>query len=112
MVTSLSLGSSYPLFSNSRIRPSDSSGRLVRSRDVLSLPFSRSLTSLPPSLHSTQRAETELDYSDSVTLCISTSLIINFPMPRFAVLPISLGVTIAAFSGTVCPLAVLHPSFP
>jgi hypothetical protein len=48
-----------------------------------------------------QRAEIDLDYSDCLTLVISTSLIINFPRPRFAVLPISLGVTLSGLSGTV-----------
>lgn len=48
-----------------------------------------------------KRAETEIDYTDAVTLAISTSLVVNFPRPRFAVLPISLGITLVGLSGTV-----------
>jgi hypothetical protein len=54
-----------------------------------------------------QRAETELEYSDSVTLAISTGLVINFPRPRFAVLPISLGVTLVGLHGTVRPQVLI-----
>lgn len=34
-------------------------------------------------------------------MAIDTKLVINFPKPRFAVLPISLGLTVHRFSGTV-----------
>ena len=42
-----------------------------------------------------------MDYLDSVSLSISTSVLINFPKPRFAVLPVSLGVELASIGGTV-----------
>ncbi|KAI9632331.1 uncharacterized protein MKK02DRAFT_40635 [Dioszegia hungarica] len=74
-VTSISLGTSYPLFSNARIRPADGQGHL--------------------------RAEIDMDYSDAVSLSLSTAVLVNFPRPRFAVLPVSLGVELAAIGGTL-----------
>lgn len=47
------------------------------------------------------RVEVDVDYTDSISLAIETKLLINLPRPRFAVLPISLGLTIERFSGTV-----------
>jgi hypothetical protein len=48
-----------------------------------------------------QRAEIDIDYLDTTSLSLSTSLLINFPRPRFAVLPVSLGVQLASIGGTV-----------
>lgn len=48
-----------------------------------------------------QRVEVDLDYTDNVSLDISTCLLVNFPRPRFAVLPIRLGLTLERFSGTL-----------
>lgn len=81
-------------------------------------PPSQLLLKLTRSLHGyarltvIQRAETELDYTDSVTLAISTSLVVNFPRPRFAVLPISLGITLVGLSGTVRHLPHLNHRTP
>ncbi|GHJ89737.1 hypothetical protein NliqN6_6139 [Naganishia liquefaciens] len=74
-VTSLSLGKSYPLLSNARIRPADGQGGL--------------------------RAEVDVDYTDSIHLSLATSLVINFPQPRFAILPVALGVELVGFGGTI-----------
>lgn len=50
---------------------------------------------------SPQRVEVDLDYTDHVSLDISTCVVVNFPRPRFAVLPIRLGLTLERFSGTL-----------
>lgn len=63
------------MLSNSRIRPADGEGRV--------------------------RAEVDLDYADTVSLAISTAVLINFPRPRFAVLPVAIGVELVSFGGTV-----------
>jgi hypothetical protein len=42
-----------------------------------------------------------VDYLDSVSLSLSTAVLINFPRPRFAVLPVSLGVELVSLGGTV-----------
>ncbi|WWC87517.1 uncharacterized protein L201_002407 [Kwoniella dendrophila CBS 6074] len=74
-VTSLSLGKAYPLLSNARIRPADGQGRI--------------------------RAEIDIDYLDSISLSLSTAVLVNFPRPRFAVLPVSLGVELVSIGGTL-----------
>lgn len=48
-----------------------------------------------------QRAEVDVDYTDSIHLSLATSLVINFPQPRFAILPVALGVELVGFGGTV-----------
>lgn len=74
-VTEADFGDAYPIFTNARVRPADDTGRT--------------------------RIEIDVDYSDQITLAIDTKLLINFPKPRFAVLPVSLGLTIVRFSGTL-----------
>ena len=49
-----------------------------------------------------QRIEVDVDYTDHVSLAVDTKIIVNFPKPNFAILPISLGLTLVRFSGTVC----------
>lgn len=43
----------------------------------------------------------DVDLSDHITLGIDTQLVINFPRPSFAILPVSLIVSIVNFSGTL-----------
>lgn len=51
--------------------------------------------------HSSQRIEVDVDYSDHVTLAVDTRIVVNFPKPRFAILPVSLGLTLNTFHATV-----------
>ncbi|EPQ31035.1 uncharacterized protein PFL1_01224 [Pseudozyma flocculosa PF-1] len=74
-VTEADFGDAYPVFTNARVRPADDTGRM--------------------------RIEVDVDYSDQITLAIDTKLLINFPKPRFAVLPVSISLTIVRFSGTL-----------
>lgn len=46
----------------------------------------------------------DLDYNDSIHLSIATNIVVNFPQPRFAVLPVNLGVEVLGFGGTVSTL--------
>jgi len=50
---------------------------------------------------SMQRIEAEIEYVDQIELSIETQLVVNYPRPRFAILPISLGLVIERLSGTV-----------
>lgn len=43
----------------------------------------------------------DVDLSDTITLGINTRLLLNFPRPKFAAVPISLTVSIVRFSGTL-----------
>ncbi|GAA5923649.1 ERMES complex subunit MMM1 [Sporobolomyces koalae] len=75
-VDEVELGEGYPELSNARVRPSGNTGEGLR-------------------------VELDLDYTDKVSLAVSTRVVMNFPRPRFAVLPVSLALTLQRFSGTV-----------
>ncbi|KAI9677625.1 MAG: ERMES complex subunit mmm1 [Caeruleum heppii] len=93
-VTELSLGEDFPIFSNCRVTPVEEDeqwqdgGRLQARMDV--------------------------DLSDFITLGIETKLVLNYPKPVTAVLPVALTVTVVRFSGTLAvsfvPSSPLGPS--
>ncbi|KAF3173778.1 ERMES complex subunit mmm1, variant 2 [Orbilia oligospora] len=75
-ITEISLGEDFPIFSNCRITPSpDEPGKLQARMDV--------------------------DLSDVITLGVETRLLLNYPKPLVAVLPVGLSVSILRFSGTL-----------
>lgn len=82
-VTECLLGNSYPTLSNARVRPRDDQGRV--------------------------RVEIDVEYTDLLSLALRTAVLVNYPKPRFAVLPISLGVRITRFSGTLSLSLTSHP---
>ncbi|WAR60152.1 hypothetical protein PtB15_9B89 [Puccinia triticina] len=86
-VTEVEFGKEYPACTNARVRPADETGRM--------------------------RVEIDIDYSDRVTLAIETKVVVNFPTARFAVLPISLGLTLNQLSATIMaeipPIAIPLP---
>ncbi|GAA5861360.1 hypothetical protein JCM3774_000223 [Rhodotorula dairenensis] len=75
-VDEVELGEAYPVLTDARVRPSGSDGEGVR-------------------------VELDVDYSDRVVLAVSTRVVLNFPRPRFAILPVSLSVSLERFSGTL-----------
>ncbi|GAA5956298.1 hypothetical protein JCM3765_005622 [Sporobolomyces pararoseus] len=75
-VEEVELGEGFPQLSDARVRPSGNDGEGLR-------------------------VEVDLDYADKVSLSLSTRVVMNFPRPRFAVLPVSLSLTLQRFSGTV-----------
>jgi maintenance of morphology protein 1 len=42
-----------------------------------------------------------LDYTDHLSLGIETKVLINFPKPKFAILPVSLALALVRLSATV-----------
>ena len=81
-ITEISLGEEFPIFSNCRVialedeTPGQTGGRLQALMDV--------------------------DLSDdNLTLAIDTSLILNYPKPFSAILPVALAVSVVRFSGTL-----------
>ncbi|KAK9461275.1 maintenance of mitochondrial morphology protein 1 [Lipomyces oligophaga] len=73
-VTELDIGEEFPIFSNCKIYPcEDDPGRLEARLDV--------------------------DLADSITLGIDTRLLLNYPAPMIAILPVSLSVSIVRFTG-------------
>jgi maintenance of morphology protein 1 len=75
-ITEVALGEEFPIFSNCRISPSeDDPGQLQARMDV--------------------------DLNDALTLGIETKLLLNWPRPLVAVLPMALVVSVVRFSGTL-----------
>ncbi|KAA8643261.1 hypothetical protein EYZ11_011516 [Aspergillus tanneri] len=80
-VTDISLGEEFPIFSNCRIiavdDPNSDGGRLQALMDV--------------------------DLSDdNLSIAIETSLLLNYPKPCSAILPVALSISVVRFSGTLC----------
>lgn len=66
--------------------------------------FSSKPSSAPPASSSSSpslQVHLQVTYSGNLTLGLSTSLLINYPSPRFMSLPLKLSVTSIAFSGTM-----------
>ncbi|RUS22587.1 hypothetical protein BC937DRAFT_88348 [Endogone sp. FLAS-F59071] len=82
-VTELNLGDEFPIFSNARIRPSDDLGQMVGCF------FPKPMSSWQNSIF-TPRAEIDFDFNDQLSLGIDTHILVNWPKPRFAALPVSL----------------------
>lgn len=61
----------------------------------------RSVTSEARSNCSSQQIEVDMQYTDTLSVSISTSVLLNYPLPSFARLPISLTISLAVFSSTV-----------
>ena len=51
-------------------------------------------------------ARLDVDLSDAITLGVETKLMLNYPVPLVAVLPVALAVSVVRFSGTVSSLTV------
>ncbi|KAJ5570250.1 uncharacterized protein N7459_009680 [Penicillium hispanicum] len=89
-VTDISLGEEFPIFSNCRIiavdDPNSDGGRLQALLDV--------------------------DLSDdNLSIAVETSLVLNYPKPRSAILPVALSVSVVRFSGTLC-ISLIPASTP
>lgn len=86
-VTEISLGEEFPIFSNCRVMPVDENGNTIKE-----------LTG-----HRGERlqARMDVDLSDMLTLGIETKLVLNYPKPFVAVLPVALAVSVVRFSGTL-----------
>lgn len=80
-VTEISLGEDFPIFSNCRVHPVE---------DGSSGPDGARL-----------QARMDVDLSDLLTLGVETKMILNWPKPLTAILPVALAVSIVRFSGTL-----------
>ncbi|CAL3970012.1 hypothetical protein PZA11_006330 [Diplocarpon coronariae] len=89
-VTELSLGEDFPIFSNCRVIPVDEDG--------LSLGLGERGGKRE---HERLQARMDVDLSDFITLAVETKLLLNYPKPLAAVLPVALAVSVVRFSGTL-----------
>ena len=94
-VTEISLGEEFPIFSNCRVIPVDENGQPVKQ-----MPGKRG-TNRGGLGESRLQARMDVDLSDVVTLGIETKLVLNYPKPFSAVLPVALAVSVVRFSGTL-----------
>ena len=94
-VTEISLGEEFPIFSNCRVIPVDEDGTPVKA------PIGRK-GGLGANLgESTLQARMDVDLGDVITLGVETKLVLNYPKPRVAVMPVALSVSVMRFSGTL-----------
>ncbi|KAI5804059.1 hypothetical protein DFH27DRAFT_553843 [Peziza echinospora] len=92
-VTEVNLGDDFPIFSNCRICPVDSNSSGGAGEGKV-------------------QARMNVDLSDLITLGIETRLLLNYPKPLVAVLPVALAVSIVRFSGTLSISFVPSPAQP
>lgn len=86
-VTEISLGEEFPIFSNCRVIPVNEDGMPIRE--------------LKGNRGEMLQARMDVDLGDVVTLGIETKLVLNYPKPFVAVLPVALAVSVVRFSGTL-----------
>jgi maintenance of morphology protein 1 len=95
-VTELSLGEDFPIFSNCRVIPVDEDGlsSTTGGRE-------REGGGAKGREHGRLQARMDVDLSDFITLALETKLLLNYPKPLVAVLPVALAVSVVRFSGTL-----------
>ena len=91
-VTEIELGDEFPIFSNCRVIPVEEGGLGLGSPNK---------SEGSGSSEGRLQARMDVDLSDVITLGIETTLMLNWPRPRVAVLPVALAVSVVRFSGTV-----------
>ena len=94
-VTEIALGDEFPIFSNCRVMPAE---------DGFAVGGSTAEGKSGGSAGSEEgrlQARMDVDLSDVITLGIETTLVLNYPKPLVAVLPVALAVSVVRFSGTL-----------
>ncbi|TQS38714.1 hypothetical protein Golomagni_00774 [Golovinomyces magnicellulatus] len=94
-VTELSLGDEFPIFSNCRVIPVDEDGLSIEDEK------NRSSKGGGNKEFNRLQARMDVDLSDFITLAVETKLLLNYPKPLVAVLPVALAVSVVRFSGTL-----------
>lgn len=99
-VTEISLGEEFPILSNCRVHPVDDDDGDTNGPEGPRL-----------------QARMDVDLSDFITLGVETKMVLNYPNPLTAVLPVALAVSVERFSGTLSvsflpshPTPASHPS--
>ncbi|ORY17666.1 hypothetical protein BCR34DRAFT_621829 [Clohesyomyces aquaticus] len=94
-VTEIALGDEFPIFSNCRVMPAeDGFGSAGGSGGGLNVGGGGSE-------EGRLQARMDVDLSDVITLGVETTLVLNYPKPFVAVLPVALAVSVVRFSGTL-----------
>jgi maintenance of morphology protein 1 len=99
-VTEIALGDEYPIFSNCRVMPAEDGFWAGGGSG-----------GIPGAEEGRLQARMDVDLSDVITLGIETTLVLNYPKPLVAVLPVALAVSVVRFSGTLA-LSFIPSSTP
>jgi maintenance of morphology protein 1 len=99
-VTEIALGDEYPIFSNTRVMPAEEGFWAGGGSG-----------GIPGTEEGRLQARMDVDLSDVITLGIETTLVLNYPKPLVAVLPVALAVSVVRFSGTLA-LSFIPSSSP
>lgn len=94
-VTEIALGDEFPIFSNCRVMPAE------ESKVGSSGGSSSGAAGMGVGEESRLQARMDVDLSDVITLGVETTLVLNYPKPLVAVLPVALAVSVVRFSGTL-----------
>jgi len=94
-VTEINLGEEFPIFSNCRVTPVEPAG-VGEGKDGAGV--------------GRLQARMDVDLSDAITLGIETKLVLNYPRPLVAVIPVALAVSVVRFSGTLSISFIPSPS--
>ena len=109
-VTEISLGEEFPIFSNCRVIPVDDGGGDGPVRPGSSRSFAGAGTADMDGAR--LQACMDVDLADALTLGIETKLILNYPRPNTAIMPVALAVSVVRFSGTLSISFIPSPSHP
>lgn len=99
-VTEIALGDEYPIFSNCRVMPAEDGFWAGGGSG-----------GIPGAEEGRLQARMDVDLSDVITIGIETTLVLNYPKPLVAVLPVALAVSVVRFSGTLA-LSFIPSSTP
>ncbi|TPX72920.1 hypothetical protein SpCBS45565_g00023 [Spizellomyces sp. 'palustris'] len=58
------------------------------------------------------RTEIQFEFDDQITLGVETQVLVNWPKPCIAALPVALTLSVVKFSGTIAVEFVTHPDTP
>lgn len=83
-MTEISLGEEFPILSNCRVHPVEDDDGDTNGPEGPRL-----------------QARMDVDLSDFITLGVETKIVLNYPNPLTAVLPVALAVSVVRFSGTL-----------
>ncbi|KAI9786911.1 MAG: ERMES complex subunit mmm1 [Geoglossum umbratile] len=94
-ITEISLGEEFPIFSNCRVIPVEEDGIGGGGGG------GGGTAGMARGEGGGLQARMDVDLSDFITLGVETKLVLNYPKPRVAVLPVALSVSVVRFSGTL-----------
>ncbi|MDI1491686.1 MAG: ERMES complex subunit mmm1 [Ramalina farinacea] len=115
-VTEINLGEEFPILSNCRVHPvaeavPGSSGDNNEQQQQQQQPIGVGAAAAEGAR---LQARMDVDLSDFITLGIDTRIMLNYPRPGTAILPVALAVSVVRFSGTLSisfmPSSTTHPT--